>query len=337
MRQTPGGNWNRLRVILALVIALAFLFTLYQGGRWLERKGDKPENRGDHRQRYDYEALLEYDGILYRQRQNLTTILVMGIDQPSNFDHGSSYRNGGQADFLRLIVIDHERKRVEQIQIDRDTMTPITVLGVLGNRSGIRTAQISLSHGFGDGKADSCELTVEAVSNLFFGTPIDFYVSLNLDGISELNDLLGGVTVTLEDDFSSIDPSMVSGITMTLQGDQAEVYVRSRRGIGIGTNEARMKRQEQYLAQAITLIDEHQTSNREFVGEMYDALGEYLTTNLSRGQLINTAWQAKTYERMAPIKPSGSHEVGTDGFMQFYIDEALLQKTVLELFYEEVK
>src|SRR5699024_12834204 len=63
-------------------------------------------------------------------------------------------------------------------------LTPITILGVLGNPSGMRTAQISLSHGFGDGGAQSCELTVEAVSNLLLGEKIDFYVAMNLDGIS---------------------------------------------------------------------------------------------------------------------------------------------------------
>ena len=31
--------------------------------------------------------------------------------------------------------------------------------------------------------------------------PLIFDVAMNMDGISELNDLAGGVTVTLEDDF----------------------------------------------------------------------------------------------------------------------------------------
>ena len=63
-----------------------------------------------------------------------------------------------------------------------------------------RTERISLSHCFGKGKEDSCQLTVEAVSNLLYDVPVDFYIALNLDGISELNDLLGGIEVTLEID-----------------------------------------------------------------------------------------------------------------------------------------
>ena len=34
---------------------------------------------------------------------------------------------------------------------------------------------------------------------------------MSLDGISVLNDLAGGVTVTLEDDFSAADPAMTKG------------------------------------------------------------------------------------------------------------------------------
>lgn len=65
--------------------------------------------------------------------------------------------------------------------------------------------------------------TEKAVSDLFAGIPIDYYVTMDLDGISTFNDALGGVTVTLEDDFSQIDPEMVKGTTICLQGKQAEI------------------------------------------------------------------------------------------------------------------
>ena len=66
-------------------------------------------------------------------------------------------------------------------------MTPITILGVLGNRSGVRTAQICLAHSFGDGGAQSCELMAEAVSNLLLGSQIDYYIAMSLDGISAVS------------------------------------------------------------------------------------------------------------------------------------------------------
>lgn len=333
-RKYRGRGHAKIWVMLSGVAILLLL--LYQGGRWLETSGNQPEARGEYVPPQEAAQTVEFGGNTYRPKRNLTTILLMGIDRTTGQQTVGS-RNGGQADFLRLIVIDPAQKSVSQLQIDRDTMTPITILGVLGDRSGIRTAQISLSHGFGDGGEESCELTVEAVSNLLLDTPIDFYLAMNMDGISEFNDLVGGVTVTLEDDFSSLDPSMRAGTTLTLMGEQAEIFVRGRHSVGIGTNESRMARQEQYMAELIKLVDAKQEQDADFVGVLYDALTPYLTTNMSRGRLINEVWATKDYERKPVVEPEGVHEVGSDGFMQFTVDEASLQEAVLTLFYEEVK
>lgn len=324
-----------LRGILLLVGAAVLLFLIYQGGRWLENRNAMPETRGDYQQRYEYEDNIEVNGAFYRKRRNVTTVLLMGIDRDSTVQ-ARGYRNGGQADFLRLVVLDGTNKTITQLQIDRDTMTPITILGVLGNQSGVRTAQICLSHGFGDGGAQSCELTVNAVSNLLLGVPIDFYVAMNLDGISVLNDWTGGVTVTLEDDFSAIDPAMVPGVTMTLLGDQAETYVRTRRGIGVGTNEARMKRQQAYISQLTAQLDAQLRQDQNAIGNLYDALEPYLMTDMSRGRIINEVWAAREYERLPLLEPAGTYEIGSDGFMQFHVDQSTLQQLVLELFYEKV-
>ena len=323
----PAAKWRAVCVLLVAVTAMA---GLYRGGRWLEERSQKPEPRGNYQDRKASDTTVTYHGAVYRQRKGLTSILLMGID-------GDSGQTGGQADFLQLLVIDDAGKTIKRLPVDRDTMTPITVLGVLGNRSGVRTAQISLSHGFGDGKAQSCELTVEAVSNLLLGAPVDFYLAMNLDGIATLNDMAGGVTVTLTDDFSSLDPEMTQGTTVTLHGDQAEIYVRSRRNLGIGTNEARMSRQEQYMTRLFAQLDTQLQNDQNFPGDLFDALAPYLTTDMNRGRLVNAAWTARDYARSEPLKISGEHRIGSDGFMQFYADETSLYETVLDLFYEEVK
>lgn len=336
MRRRQNSRHMGLKAAAAAVGFAVALVLLYQAGRWLETRNANPEARGDLSQRPVQGETIEVDGVAYRQRTGLTTVLLMGIDRDADVEPSGS-RNGGQADFLRLLVIDANSETVTQVAIDRDTMTPITTLGVLGNRSGVRTAQVSLSHGFGDGGAQSCELTVEAVSNLLLGTEIDFYAAMNLDGISVLNDAVDGVTVTLEDDFSALDPAMTAGTTLTLRGDQAEYYVRSRMNVGIGTNEARMARQETYLSELSAKLTERIAESQSFIGELYDELEAYLTTDMSRGRLINEVWNARNYERTPLVRLAGEHRVGSDGFMQFYIDEEALEQTVLALFYERVE
>ena len=327
---------SRISAILIALVVVALLFGGYKVGRWLETRHNKPEVRGEYQQ-YNtiYQPTIEVDEATYRQRNDLTTILLIGVDRESNAV-SSGYRNGGQVDFLDLLVIDEEQKRISQLSIDRDTMTPITVLGVLGNKSGVRTSQISLSHSFGDGGAQSCALTVEAASNLLLGAPINKYVAMNLVGISVLNDAAGGVTVTLEDDFSALDPAMTQGKTLTLEGVQAEYYVRSRMNVGVGTNEARMARQREYISQLSRQLGDRIRADEAYIGELYDALVPYLTTDMSRGLLTNLIWAALDYEQVE-MALAGDHQIGTDGFMEFRVDEAALQQTVLELFYQKVE
>lgn len=336
MRNRHATSHTMLRMVGAVLVTGVILLLLYLGGRWLETRNAKPETRGDHLLRYAYGETMEVDGVSYRKKSGITTILLMGVDQESDTSV-SGNRNGGQADFLRLVAIDSTAKTVFQVQIDRDTMTPITILGVLGNRSGVRTTHICLAHSFGDGGAQSCELTVDAVSNLLFGSQIDHYVAMNLDGISVLNDWVGGVTVTLEDDFSALDAAMTQGTTLTLAGEQAEIYVRSRRNVGVGTNEARMKRQQEYLSLLSSKLDARLGESKEEIEDLYEALEPYLTTDMSRGRLINLLWETRDYTKAPMMEVEGFYEMGTDGFMEFYVDDGALKELVLELFYTPVE
>lgn len=333
-------SWkSRLRKRDILVIAVVVLLVLtgvYLGAEWLENESASPEPRGDYHLRYENE-LVTVNGVQYRQKKNLTTFLFMGIDRDSDAEQGVSTRHGGQADFLRLIVIDSNEKTISQLQIDRDTMTPITVLSVLGSRSSTRTLQIALSHSYGDGKDQSCQFAVEAVSNMLFNVPINGYIAMNLDGINVLNDALGGITVTLADDFSHIDPAMTKGTTLTLAGRQAEIFVRSRMNMEVGTNEARMVRQQQYLAQMMETLHEKVLADKEFIGTLFDTLSPYLVTNVNRAQMINDAWAFRNYQRKPLFIPEGTHVIGADGYMEFHADEDNLEQLILQLFYQEAK
>jgi len=78
----------------------------------------------------------------------------------------------------------------------------------------------------------SCQYMVDAVSNLFYGMPINGYVALNMNAVAMINDAVGGVTVTVPEDMTQVDPSFAEGAAVTLTGDQVEVYTLSRYGKG---------------------------------------------------------------------------------------------------------
>ncbi|MCR4885718.1 MAG: LCP family protein [Clostridiales bacterium] len=327
---------SKTQVILILAAAAAILIGVYCFLLQLEQNGRNPEPTGDPNARYASDVTVEYDGRTYRQKRAVTTILLMGIDTHGDERTNVGERGGGQADFLRLLVLDREEKKICQLAIDRDTMAEFTILGVLGDVAGTRVDNISLSHYFGDGKEKSCELTRSAVSKLLLGARIDFYVAMNLDGVPVFNDALGGVTVTLEDDLSSVDPSWTPGTTVTLQGSQAEAFVRARRTVGDGTNESRMRRQQQYVSQAVRLMQDRVQEDENFIGHMFDVLSPYLVAGISRSQLVNEAYNARNYAHVPVISLAGEHRIGEEGFMQFWPDEDKLRETVLDLLFYQV-
>ena len=49
-----------------------------------------------------------------------------------------------------------------------------------------------------------------------------------MDGMALLNDYVGGVQVTVKDDFSQVDSSLIQGETITLTGEQALIFVLVR-------------------------------------------------------------------------------------------------------------
>ena len=163
------------------------------------------------------------------------------------------------------------------------------------------------------------------------------YLSIGLDSIAVLNDALGGVTVTLPEDFSSLDASMTKGTTMTLHGKQAEYLVRSRMYVGDGTNASRMSRQQVYMTAAIQKLKENIAQNSSFIGELYDTLGEAMTTNMSRGRMVNEVNRAWKYTMGEIEYLEGTYSKGDDGFTQFHADEDALIRWVIDAFYDEDK
>ena len=212
-------------------------------------------------------------------------------------------------------------------------MTTVNVLGMFGNSAGSRVMQICLSHGYGMDRQERCKNSIKAVEGLLNCPEIDLYTEIPLDAIASLNDLLGGVTVTLEDDFTAADPAMRKGATLTLTGEQAITLVRRRMDVADGTNEARMTRQREFMDAAVPLIRDKIDESSGFVTTMIDTLSPYLTTNMARGRMINEINRSYHYE-VEPVQYlSGEYSIGEDGFMEFHANEQSIVDFVLDAFY----
>lgn len=324
--------------ILAVVLVLLAGMLLLQ--RW-ENTQDAPVSSSGEASSVEAGAPVDgreityYNGTAYAKKEDLETVLLLGVDKFEG-ETPEGYLNNQQADFLLLLVMDKQNETCTAIQLNRDTMTQIQILGVTGEPAGTFTGQLALAHTYGSGEEDSCVNTVLAVENLLYGVGIDHYVSLTMDGVALLNDLVGGVTVEVLDDFSGIDDSLVQGETVTLQGQQALTYVRSRGGLEDSSNLHRMERQRQYLS---ALQQQLKAAVQQEDGFTLDALlqlNEYMVSDCTVDQLSDLGDSLAAYQVSDILTTPGDAQEGEE-FMEFTVDEAALQQLVMEVFYEPVE
>lgn len=278
-----------------------------------------------------------YNGEWYCQRDDVSSVLFIGIDKFEDYsvNENKGITNSQQCDFLGLLVIDEASESYKVIQINRDTMTEVPILGIEGYAAGSKNEQIALAHTYGSGGDDSCKNTADAVSALLFGTPVLHYASFVMDAVPVVNDAAGGVTVKIENDFGASDPDFVKGQTITLNGEQALRFVRSRMEMEDNpTNIARMERQRVYLSQLKNQIFDRCQNDSSFMIELLGDVGQYMTSNLSVNQLSDIFYNLKDYKFEGFVLPEGEPSQGTE-FAEFYVDDEALKKMVVETFYRQ--
>ena len=338
-------NYERRRIsrrdFFKAVGAVTVTLAALGGGAYLLQRWDDEQNQlnaagshttNDHRTQAELKELT-YKGKTYRQKADVESYLFLGIDIMGPAVGTESYIAGGQADTQMLLVLDNNAQTWQVLQINRDSMVEVPVISMMGTVPYTVVQQIALAHSYGNGREQSCENNVKAVSMMLEDQPIDGYFSLNMGGIGILVDLVGGVTLTVTSDFSAIDPSLVEGETITLTGDQAFDYVHARKDVDDQTNVARMARQRQFLK---AFEEKVKNMDPDFAVTAYDTLSDYILTDIKSGTAVDIAERLQNYEELPLLTIDGENTV-VDGYWAYYLDEDSLQQTVLELFYEEIE
>ena len=328
---------DMLKAVGALMAALAAL----GGGAWLLQRMDREQDRAnasdsyttnDHRAEAELQEIT-YNGRTYRQRPGLETYLLMGVDTSGAGLGVNSYAGGGQADVQIVVVLDDANRTWQMLQLNRDSIVQVPVRGVQGDIIAYEDEQLALAYYYGDGREQSCENTVLTVSALLDGQTIDGYAAVNMDAVGIITDMVGGVTLTVTSDFSAIDPTLVEGETVTLYGDQALTYVRSRYNIDDETNIARMARQRQFLA---ALEEKLRQQDGAFVASAYEELADHMVTSIASGTAAEIAGRMQRYTELPLLTIDGENVVENEHWA-YHLDEDSLKQTILELFYQEIE
>lgn len=273
---------------------------------------------------------LEVNGVSYLPKTNIESYLFMGIDVNGVAKPIDGYLGGGQADVQMLLVLDHEAQTWQLLQINRDTMTDVPVLGPDGSVQRTEFQQITLAHAYGNGYKQSCVNVVNTVSALLGGQTINGYYSMNMDGIAIVNDAVGGVPVTITSDFSLVDDSLPMGETVTLTGQQAETFVRARRNVDDQTNISRMARQRVYLA---SFFEQLKKQDDNTILKAYDEVFPYTVTDIGSQTVTEMIGYLRSYEQLPMLTIDGEAKIENDHWA-YYLDETSLQNTILQLFYQ---
>ncbi|MFD6435661.1 LCP family protein [Streptomyces venezuelae] len=191
----------------------------------------------------DVDAALGHDRPA-QQRDGSMNILLLGSDSRAG-THGryGTGVSGARADTAMVLHVDKTHQKASVVSIPRDTM--------------VKRPQCTTSHG---GGADAQQAmfnssyqvggpacTVKTVEQMS-GLRMDHYLEVDFKGFQKLIDELGGVDITTHKAIK--DPN--SGLALTpgkhtLKGEDALALVRTRHGVGDGSDLGRIQLQQAFI------------------------------------------------------------------------------------------
>ncbi|KGF28138.1 MULTISPECIES: LCP family protein [Staphylococcus] len=158
------------------------------------------------------------------------TIALFGVD--SNAQRKSE-NDGERSDTIMLLSINPKKQTTEIVSVPRDTQAEIVGKGTTEK----------INHAYAYGGPTMAVKSLEKLMNV----PIDHYATVDMDGLHDMIDALGGVNVTSNDTFTTKGTKFVKGQSTHVDGDTAMAFMRSRKEEGAGGDFGRQERQQLIL------------------------------------------------------------------------------------------
>lgn len=182
-------------------------------------------------------------------------LLVLGSDSRAGAENkelgGGGSVSGARSDTAMVVHIPEGRTEAVAVSIPRDTLVTRPECSK-ADGSKMPSAERVMFNSVYSQVGPACVVkTVEKMS----GVRIDHYLEINFAGFKDLVDAIGGVTVEVEEPIRD----KASGLDLTagshkLNGTESLAYVRTRHGIGDGSDLGRIGLQQQFLLALLTEI-----------------------------------------------------------------------------------
>lgn len=273
----------------------------------------------------------------YQYNSLITTILYAGLDSTDPLKASETYSNKARADSISVVILDKKKKKMSILALNRDTMTEIRRYTRTGEDMGTYVSHLGYAYSYGDGGEVSCEDLKEAVEKLL-GISIDEYAVTNQSSITSINDLVGGVTVTVpNDDLAALYPELKKGAVVTLDDSNVKDFLQHRDTAVDFSNEGRIERQQAYVTAYVDLLKNRLASEPDQLWQEIGQMNDYLQTSITKNKYLSLArlLEKVSFTDADYYRPTGKDSAG-ELHDEFYVDEDALKQLVIDLFYEEV-
>ncbi len=291
---------------------------------------------------------IEVDGKTYLQKEDMISILVLGIDLRGTIENEKKEIGyNGQSDMMCVVSYDKTTKQAYILTIPRETMTTIDLREKQDPAFPTKEAQICLQYANAKSSRVGAELSKECVEELL-GIHIDHYVALSMGGIETLVDDIGGVSVTMSEDYDVPDYDEVpgeevwinyrKGETVTMDGARAYEFVHYRDTEHNSTNLIRMKRQRDFFDAFVSSAKKKVKKNPKIILSIAEDLQGYMTTDIKPAEYVTLGQYALNAEISGgSVMRIPGEEMHVGEYDQYHVDKEQLVRMILPIYFEELK
>ncbi|MFJ2977814.1 LCP family protein [Curtobacterium sp. NPDC087082] len=184
-------------------------------------------------------------------------MLVVGTDNDP--EQGTAYgeRDATLNDVNILLHVSADHTNATAVSIPRDLVTPIPACRKQdGSGTTPAMAAQPINSAWGEGGLNCVVQTVQGLT----GLDVQYSAAVSFQGVIEMSNAIGGVPVCvaqpIHDRYTGLD--LPQG-TSTLQGDQALAFLRSRHGVGDGSDLGRISSQQAFLSSLLRTVKSNDT------------------------------------------------------------------------------
>lgn len=241
------------------------------------------------------------------------SILLLGLDT------GAKGRTEqGRSDTMIVVTVNPTKKQTTMLSLDRDIYTKI-----VGYQGGTMD---KLNHAYAFG---GVEMAMDSVENLL-DIPLDHYVTINMQGLSDLIDAVGGIKVHNQYHFELDGVELQADTDYTLNGETGLAYSRFRKydeATGMGDPDGdigRQKRQREVIEKIVNKVMSLDTVTN--YQKILKAVEKNTKTDLTWDDMLDVAnGYQSALKNVVPLQLQGEGQLYNSIYYQFLSAASLLE------------